>query len=641
MTLFSITKKNMQSNFKSYVLYFASMIFSIVIYFTFESLHYNDYLVKQIGASKQISDVFTASSVILMIFVGIFIWYSNSFFTKKRKKEIALYSLLGVPKRKIGAMLFYENFVLGIIALVIGIGIGALLSKVFSMLLLRVMQLPTAISFSVSIEAVLHTILVFAVIILITSSHGYSIIYKFKLIELLQAEKQGEHIPRGSVFTALLGIILLTSSYWVALQPIFSSIWVSHKIRNMCIVLGGSIIGTYLIFRSFTVFLLIGLQKNKKYYYRGINVVGLSQLLSRIQTNAKILTAITLLSAVTLCGIGASYSIYYKNKTMLDKIEPFSFMYVTTGTQVDQQIENTIKQSKHTIEDKITIPLVKIKADLHVSGMMPPDFTENRQYLNLLAESTFVTLSGITKKDIKVSLQGTEAIALDSNKSNTLKTEYMNGKVKLYLPNNNYTLQFVGKIQDNVINDSLHEFTIVVSDEFFSTVIKKQEPYTLQAYKVIDDKNTKELTKSLQSIVPNEANLIAKYNAYRGGVEASGLVIFAGVFLGLVFLAATGSMIYFKQLTEAIIDEDKYIILRILGVSKQAIFKSIVKQVTFIFIFPLCIGILHSVIALKALSNTLGMDIFVPVLTAIGVYTFIYFIYYLFTIKSYNNIVNK
>ena len=158
-------------------------------------------------------------------------------------------------------MLFYENLIIGIIALIIGMSIGALLSKVFSMLLLKVMQLSTTISFS--LEAIIHTTLVFTIIILITSFHGYSIIYKFKLIELLQAERQSELIPKGSIWTVLLGIILVIASYWFALQPIFSSTWLDHKIRNMCIILGGSIIGTYFIFRSFTVFYYLAYRRIK------------------------------------------------------------------------------------------------------------------------------------------------------------------------------------------------------------------------------------------------------------------------------------------------------------------------------------------------------------------------------------------
>ncbi|MEM5647501.1 hypothetical protein AAHH72_27160 [Bacillus cereus] len=202
----------------------------------------------------------------------------------------------------------------------------------------------------------------------------------------------------------------------------------------------------------------------------------MSQLLARIQSNAKSLTAIALLSTVTLCGIGASYSMYYKNKVMIDKTEPFSFMYVKTDSHIDQQIENTIRNSNHTIKEKITIPLIKVKADLQVNGLMPINFEKIPNELNLLSESTFNTLTDKTDKDIKVSLQNREIIALDANKSNTFQTEYKNGKAKLHLSGNDYSLQFVGKIQDNILNDSLHEFTIVVTDKVFSDITKNKNP---------------------------------------------------------------------------------------------------------------------------------------------------------------------
>ena len=263
-------------------------------------------------------------------------------------------------------------------------------------------------------------------------------------------------------------------------------------------------------------------------------MVSVSQLLARIQANAKTLTTIALLSAVTLCGIGASYSMYYKNKVMIDKTEPFSFIYVKTDSQVDQQIEHTIKNSNHTIKEKITIPLIKVKADLQVNGLMPINFERNPNELNLLSESTFNMLADKTNKDIKVSLQNTEVVALDANKSNTFQTEYKNGKVDLHLSSSDYSLQFVGKIQDNILNDSLHEFTIVVPDKIFYDMSKQQKSYMLQAYKVSDDKNTEKLTKAIQ-ILLKDIHLISKYSAYKSVVEASGLVIFAGVFLGLVF----------------------------------------------------------------------------------------------------------
>lgn len=114
MTLFDLAKKNIKHNFIHYFLYFASMIFSIMIYYTFVSLAKDPAVIARIDKSAKLSVAFDASSIVLIIFVAIFILYSNHFFTRKRKKEIGLYSLLGLRKKEIGRMLFYENFLMGL-----------------------------------------------------------------------------------------------------------------------------------------------------------------------------------------------------------------------------------------------------------------------------------------------------------------------------------------------------------------------------------------------------------------------------------------------------------------------------------------------------------------------------------------------
>lgn len=148
MTLSSIALRNIQRNFKDYFVYFASMIFSIVIYFTFKALQYNSQMEKGAEASKKISGAFQVSSVMLIIFVAVFIIYSNGFFTRKRKKEVGLYSLLGIRKRQIGKMLFYENMLMGLMSLIIGIAIGSVLSKLFLELLVSMMGLNLNVHFS-------------------------------------------------------------------------------------------------------------------------------------------------------------------------------------------------------------------------------------------------------------------------------------------------------------------------------------------------------------------------------------------------------------------------------------------------------------------------------------------------------------
>lgn len=642
MTLFSLARRNVRRNFYNYFLYFASMIFSIVIYFTFVSLQYNEQVLAMAESSMKIGTVFNGASVVLMIFVTIFIWYSNSFFTRKRKKEVGLYSLLGVRKKQIGRMLFYENFVMGLLALMVGIFIGTLLSKLFVMLLMKLMGFHIAIAFAIAPKAIINTVLVFAVIILFTSLQGYRLIYRFKLIELFQAEKKGEATPKASFFVALLAIIFIGTGYWIALQDISLNVWLGHFTRNVVLIFSGVIIGTYFLFNSLAVYLLKLSKKNKKRYYNGMNMVGTSQLLYRIRGHARTLSIIALLSAVTLCAIGTSYSFYYKNEGEAKHTQPFSYAYISQDKQVDKKVKETILHAPgHSIISDVAVDVVKVKGNLDdLDRMIPSAFFSDEDRLTLLSESSFNRLAKEMGTSDTVHVAGmNEAIAIDGEYSKSLSSHYK-GKTALFeTKQGTKKLTFTDYKTYFIINAKLAGFTVVVSDELFNEVSKTENVQTIQAYNVQDEQHTEQLTEKIQQLVPEKAQLTSFYAAYKGGMEATGMLIFMGGFLGLVFLLATGSVIYFKQLTEATADRERYIILRKIGVKKKEIKASIAKQIFFVFAMPLVVGVAHSSVALLALSNLGGLDLMMPVFISMCVYTVIYIVYYFLTVSAYSKIV--
>lgn len=183
--------------------------------------------------------------------------------------------------------------------------------------------------------------------------------------------------------------------------------------------------------------------------------------------------------------------------------------------------------------------------------------------------------------------------------------------------------------------------TIVVGDEMFAALQPKAQTTTIEAYGISRQDKAKELTKQLQSILPEKAELSSFYDQYARGMESSGLLMFMGGFLGLVFLAATGSIIYFKQLTEASSDKARYLILHKIGVKKREIRKTVAKQVLFIFALPLAFGIAHCAVALSALSNLMMTSLVVPVVSCMGIYVCIYLIYYFLTVHAYCKIVTN
>ncbi|HHK5534428.1 TPA: FtsX-like permease family protein [Bacillus mobilis] len=640
MSLYSIALRNIKRNFKDYFIYFASMIFSIVIYFTFKSLQYNS----QVGeAGDRVSNGFQLASVMLIIFVAIFIIYSNGFFTRKRKKEIGLYSLLGIRKKEIGKMLFYENMLMGLLSLVIGIVIGSLLSKSFLQLLVSMMELGVNVHFEVPIGAVIDTAVIFCFIILYTSFKGYHVIYRFKLIELFRADNEGEKMPKGSKLVAIISVLLIGIGYTLSITGLKHANNDNFMPLALSILLA-TVLGTYLFFMFFTVFVLKRVRNKKSKFYNGMQIVTTSQLLYRIKGNAKSLATIAVLSAVTLTAVGTSVTTYYNAYMQAKKYMPISYSYEKKDAHVDRKVEEILKEesAKNEVIHQYELETVKVIGEFG-DDVSNKDTLKSRT-TELMAQSSFNKIAKYLNEET-VDLKKAEAYAFDvMHGEGNRDTGVYKGRKGIFPIGEVTPVQIKEVKARNITN--LYELVVVVPDEVYEQAKKTVGFHTVKNIDVKDERNSKVLTEKLKQVIPEEdaegqEQFSDFYTIFRDGIEMSGLIMFSGIFLGLVFLLATGSIIYFKQLTEAYADRERYIVLRKLGVTKKEMKKAIAKQMRFIFFIPLVVGILHSLFALKGLSTVLPYEIAVPLLISIGVYSVIYIGYYFLTVRSYFRIVSK
>ena len=646
MGLFDIAFKNIKRNFYNYFLYFASMIFSIMIYFTFTSIEYNTQVQKVVGSSINFAAVFKASAIVIAIFVGIFIWYSNSFFIRKRKKEVAMYSLLGIRKRQIGAMLFYENVVMGIAALVTGILSGGLFSKLFIMLLIRLMGFSANITFMIPAKAVLNTAIVFIILFLITSIHGYRLIYKFKLIELFKAESQGEKAPKISVLASVASVLLIGVGYWVYMQPLSSFTFLA-----IFITLGLTIIGTFMLFSSLTLFIIKLSKENKRKYYKGINMIGTSQLLYRIKASARTLATIAVLSAATLTAMEVSASFYYKLSVNLQENYGFTYAYASNDKALDEKVEAIIsKYPKNKIINSIDMNFAKIKGQWpdfsnasSVKQASPVDFY-------ILSESNYNEIASARGLKDRIKLKNSnETVVFGQILNFTSKNDYTGKTITIDENDNKLLLKAVSFKNYSLSNSGMMRYTVVVTDEVYNKYHTKDNNYRIKGYITDNRKDSEGLTNELTSLLSRQLpqnnggsfTFSSYYSEYRGGLTIAGLIIFIGAFLGLLFLVATGSIIFFKQLSEANDDKARYEILRNIGVTNKEIKASIRKQIFIVFALPLVIGIMHSFVASTLLSKLMREDLTLPIIITVSVYTVIYMIYYFLTVNSYYNIVKS
>ncbi len=620
MTLFSLARKNIQRNLSNYFLYIASMVFSIVIYFTFVTLKYNDDLSALKQSSQQIKGLMSASSVVLLFFIVIFMAYSNSFFMKKRKKEVALYSLLGVRKQKIGLMLFFENLVIGLVSLVLGIVLGFFMSQGLLMILVRLMGYEVVGSLTFSMDALINTTGIFTLLFLFTSLQGYRVIYQFKLIDLFHAEKQGEQIPRASLVAALLGTALIAFGYYTAASDLFTSkIWRFFTILGTpLMVIGVTIAGTYLLFHSVSVFVLTALKKATSWSWKGLNLIGVSQLLYRIRANAKSLSIIAILSATTITAGGGVFGMYYNAEASVRQMLPNTLMWKGDAVELPQQ--------EVLYNESLTVKNLRVDNEF--------SFFE----YTLLKESDYNRLAKLQGKDQELHVADGSTVLLDAAYDERFSHDFTNEDFKL---ENGDSFHVDKMYTESVLNFTSAGTVLVVNDQEFTAT--NAEEVTIQVIGLDNDLKQQAMSKDIYKQLSSEQqeSFSSVPQSYEDSIATVGALLFVGSFLGLVFLAATGSIIYFKILTEAEEDQAKYAILNKIGVNSKQILKTVAGQVAVIFSAPLIVGIVHSSFALLAFSQLFGMNITKPVILWMIAYSAIYFIYYIFTVRSFYKIVRQ
>lgn len=649
LSLFNIAFKNIKKNFYNYFLYFISMAFSIMIYFTFSSIQYNKQVIELADASLKVGTAFKAASIIIAIFAAMFIIYSNSFFTKKRKKEVALYCMLGVKKKEVARMLFYENILMGALALATGILLGSLFSKLFLMILVKLMSFDVTVKFAISFKAILNTSIVFLGLFIIAALHGYTIIYRFQLIELFKSEKVGQKKPKASFIFAILSVILIGTGYYM------SYVFNYTNLTKLLIILVVTVIGTYFFFSSFVVFIVKLSKMNKSKYFKGLNMIAASNLLYRIKSNGRTLATIAVLSATTITALGTCTCIYYDQVTHIKEDAPFSFAYLSKDETLNKNIENILNSSSdNKIKTSIEADFIKVAAkepNLMKTLNKGDDYEEGNSFI--ISESTYKKIAQVEGIKDTMTFNENEVVIFMSMFSDKFMTNPI-GMPMYFKSNNTEVTVKIKNFQDHLLTNASYsaelpmQDTIVVKDDLFNKLSNENTSYKIKFININNQRNSKEVSNKISNTLINSTlydkdNIYfsSYYDHYTTTMSSMGLIIFLAAFIGLVFLLCTGSIIFFKQLSEASDDKDKYEILRKIGVTNSEIRTSVSKQILFVFSLPLIIAITHSMFALSILQPILRESLILPILVTAGVYTLIYFVYYILTVAYYCKIVNS
>ncbi|EOU1883612.1 ABC transporter permease [Clostridium perfringens] len=674
---FKIALNNVRKSFKDYSIYFLTLTLGVCIFYAFNSIGDQKAFLelgkRQAEYIKVLQGLISGISVFISCVLGGLILYANNFLVKKRKKELGIYMTLGMGKNKISKILTYETALVGIISLVVGLGVGIIVSQGISAFASKLFEVSLSnYKFLLSTDAILKTVLYFGIIFILVMIFNTFVISKYKLIDMLTAAKKNEDIKiKNPILTAIIFFIslgLLGVAYKlvikVGLNPTDSMFLVS-------IVLG--ILGTLLLFFSLAGFVLYVLQKNKNVYLKGLNIFVLRQMNSKINTNFLSMTVICLMLFLTISTLATGLSFKNALEKGLENTTPFdasATYYIDEDSKI-KTAEESIKELgfKFNPEDKI-VSYNEYKLEKTNLESLLNKNAEGKNKKEIVEAMTYKGTNAISissYNDIRT-LSGEKPVSLANNE--VLISSNL-GEVENTLKNilkNNEKIEIDGK-EYKIANNALIGEGKVIKEAFESTGMTNNFFTLIVPDNIVS--NLKPIANKININFPknsNEEERVQKlFNEYRDGVVDSSkygfvngytrvriyednngmtnIVLFIGIYLGVIFLISSTAVLALQQLSEASDSIDRYKSLRRIGVSQKMINKSIFTQVSIYFGLPLIVALVHSVVAIKVVNGFLTMfnrpDIGVSSLVTALIMVIVYGGYFYATYTGYKSTVKN
>lgn len=654
MTINNIAIKNIKGNLNKYIMYYLSNVIVVTIFFMFANFIYNPGVGSGNVADKIMSQ--TASrlmflcEIVIVIFTFIFSTYSISNFLKYREKEFGLLSMFGLTKAQIRRYVMFENITISIASIITGLLFGILFSKLFFMAVSSILNFNLEIPFLISSKAIKVTAISFLILL-----NTISFVTSFKIknnniAQLLKGERIPKTIPKFSKIKSMLSILLIISGYVVG---VLSGTAIIITMIPILIVV---IIGTKLLFSQFSVYFTNKLQHNKKVYYKGINLITLSQIIYKLKDNAKVLFITSILSGITLA---SAISVYSLQKVSLSSIEqncPQDIGIMEQGVNshkviADRKVEEILGKHKFDIKYKNKVNIIKAKNNKlmnqnnkkHNYGMRV-----NKVDFNIISEDSFNELAKQYNKN-PVNIKNGEAVIYVYDFSDGLlnqKTEYPfkneeNLKLNIEDKTKNFSVSY--GVKGGIINaDEKSTNTIVINNGDFKRLwndASDNNKYNYYGYNIKHNLKAVNAVKEIKNSVNKgqESFFNERVTSAAGLMQMLSVILFIGTFIAMIFFIATGSILYFKMFNEVQKDKQDFIGLRKIGVTQEEIKKIVSIQSFIMFFLPLIVATLHAAFAVKSVG-LLHTKYFMLIG---GIYLILQIIYYLFAKWMYVKQINS
>lgn len=659
---------NIKNNGSLYLPYIISGIVTVAMFYIMMFLN-NSKGLEKIYGSSYLTSIMALGVGIIAVFSYIFIFYTNSFIIKRRKKEIGVYNILGMEKRHIAKVMGIETVTVAFIAIIGGIVTGILFSKLSILLLYKILAVKETVKFEINFSTIINTLIVFGILYALTLIYNMMQIKLANPIELLRGGNVGEKEPKSKWLMAIIAVGCLAVAYYISITTENPLKVLSLFFVAVLLV----IVGTYLLFIAGSIVFLKMLRKNKKFYYNKKHFAAVSGMIYRMKQNAGGLASICVLSTMVLVTIASTVSLYIGLDDELKARYPMEAVSYVDYLKVDENVDTVRNHIKQIIEDEgrtITdektygyFNMLTKQNDNSLEKSSENDSLGNGTYVNIVTKDALCNLEdSLDEKDIpeltddSVAVYGMKKFNYDSikilgRKFDVKESKYYKIKKDAYISigftneyyivvNNMDTLTQIFDLQKEVYGDRAFTFRNTIGFDFDGTKQQKIDCVNkINKYLVSDAK--KEIGSGTAYVEGRAENEEAVYTLYGG-------LFFLGIFLGAMFLMVTVMIIFYKQTSEGYDDKDRYEIMEKVGMSNAEVKKSIQSQVRMVFFLPIVTAAIHVAAAFPMLRRLLVMfnltDTQLMIECMIGtllVFLAIYYLVFKLTSRTYYKIVGN
>lgn len=657
---FRLAVTNLKNNRQFYLPYLLAGMVSAMMFYIMRAIQGSSGIASMRGAGM-LSIVLTMGLVIVGICASIFLFYTNSFVMKRRKKELGVYNILGMEKRHIAKVMAWESVILYLLSVCGGLVTGIVFHKLAAMFLYKLTGISEKIPFYISGWGCLQTAELFGIVYVLMLFYNFLQVRLANPIALLHGDRVGEREPKAKWFSALSGVVCILVGYYLALtvQDVIAAV----NIFFIAVLL--VIAGTYILFTSVSIAFLKMLKNNKKYYYQTTHFITVSGMLYRMKRNAVGLANICVLSTMVLVTISTTVCLYVGLEDSLKNGFPAEIgitLYRDSIPDVSERellVEQLLAAGKEQGRELTEVlEYVDIVVVTHREGNKVERFDNTNDsyhftemgmlYLmtradyekytghsyDAIPQGSVMVASPVPLKEESIVLFGTEYPVV---KKIDFSEDFTNKGMKGFI--NAQQLLYVVVEDDNSLTPFIAESEVKYHVEIETDgTPEERKMYALAAREVLDTHRA-EAGFSTRTVTSRAE----QRDVY---MEMNGGFLFLGLFLGSMFLMITVLIIYYKQVSEGFEDRERFAIMTKVGMGRSMVKTAINTQVRTVFFLPIIVAVIHLTMAFPMLKIILYMfglmntTLFVGCLVVtVTVFAVIYFVVFKLTSSSYYKIV--